>query len=197
MIFDGSIAAGERLNESTLAAHFGTAEDRSAKRCRRLVSKALSRSRATAAHSCGDSRPTRRKNSTTCARHSTTRSGASREHSPRRRKRHARDAFANDGQGSEGRRHPSLLSQQPALSRPPRHVRGEWQAPPKYTGTLRGGFHIFRLQGLYAGGAVPSNVEHWEILKAIQSGSAELAAAAMRAHIEAARARMLKAVKRR
>ena len=57
--------------------------------------------------------------------------------------------------------------------------------------------HLFRLQGLYAGGAVPSNVEHWNILKAIQSGSAERAAAAMRIHIEAARARMLKAVKRR
>ena len=57
--------------------------------------------------------------------------------------------------------------------------------------------HLFRLQGLYAGGAAPSNVEHWAILKAIQSGSAELAAAAMRAHIEKARARMLKATKRR
>ena len=57
--------------------------------------------------------------------------------------------------------------------------------------------HLFRLQGLYAAGAVRSNVEHWNILKGIQSGSAERAAAAMRAHIEAARARMLKAVKRR
>jgi DNA-binding GntR family transcriptional regulator len=57
--------------------------------------------------------------------------------------------------------------------------------------------HLFRLQGLYAGGAVSSNVEHWNILKAIQSGSAERAATAMRTHIEAARARMLKAVKRR
>src|SRR5205823_6621480 len=57
--------------------------------------------------------------------------------------------------------------------------------------------HLFRLQGLYSGGAVPSNVEHWNILKAIQSGSAERAAAAMRTHIEVARARMLKAVKRR
>jgi len=57
--------------------------------------------------------------------------------------------------------------------------------------------HLFRLRGLYAGGAVPSNVEHWNILKAIQSGSAERAAAAMRTHIEAARARMLKAVRRR
>jgi DNA-binding GntR family transcriptional regulator len=53
--------------------------------------------------------------------------------------------------------------------------------------------HLFRLQGLYAGGAVPSNVEHWNILKAIQSGSAERAAAAMRTHIDGARARMLKA----
>src|SRR6266567_2654409 len=57
--------------------------------------------------------------------------------------------------------------------------------------------HLFRLRGLHAGGAVPSNVEHWNILKAIQAGSAERAAAAMRTHIEAARTRMLKAVKRR
>jgi DNA-binding GntR family transcriptional regulator len=57
--------------------------------------------------------------------------------------------------------------------------------------------HLFRLRGLYAGGAMTSNVEHWNILKAIQSGSSERAAAAMREHIEAARARMLKALKRR
>ena len=50
--------------------------------------------------------------------------------------------------------------------------------------------HLFRLQGLTASGAIPSNAEHWKILKAIQSGSADRAAKAMRTHIEAARSRM-------
>ena len=50
--------------------------------------------------------------------------------------------------------------------------------------------HLFRLQGLSASGATDSNAEHWKILKAIESGSADRAAKAMRAHIEAARARM-------
>ena len=50
--------------------------------------------------------------------------------------------------------------------------------------------HLFRLQGLSASGAIRSNAEHWKILKAIQSGSPDRAAKAMRAHIEAARSRM-------
>jgi len=55
--------------------------------------------------------------------------------------------------------------------------------------------HLFRLQGLYAGGAAISNAEHAFILRAIQTGDAEGAAQAMRGHIEAARLRMRKAVK--
>jgi len=57
--------------------------------------------------------------------------------------------------------------------------------------------HLFRLQGLSASGAIRSNAEHWKILKAIQSGSADRAAKAMRSHIEAARARMHHAFARR
>lgn len=54
--------------------------------------------------------------------------------------------------------------------------------------------HLFRLQGLYAGGAKVSNVEHRTILKAIRSGDADAAGKALREHIEAARIRMRKAV---
>ena len=57
--------------------------------------------------------------------------------------------------------------------------------------------HLFRLQGLHASGATHSNIEHWKILKASQSGSGDRAAKAMRAHIEAARARMHDAFARR
>jgi len=55
--------------------------------------------------------------------------------------------------------------------------------------------HLFRLQGLYAGGAAVSNAEHVSILRAIQTGDSEAAAQAMRGHIEGARLRMRKAVK--
>jgi DNA-binding GntR family transcriptional regulator len=55
--------------------------------------------------------------------------------------------------------------------------------------------HLFRLQGLYASGAAMSNAEHAFILRAIQTGDAEGAAQAMRGHIEAARLRMRKALK--
>jgi len=54
--------------------------------------------------------------------------------------------------------------------------------------------HLFRLQGLYAGGAAISNVEHRYILRAIQTGDADGAGQALRHHIEAARIRMRKAV---
>jgi DNA-binding GntR family transcriptional regulator len=54
--------------------------------------------------------------------------------------------------------------------------------------------HLFRLQGLYAGGAAISNVEHRYILRAIQTGDADSAGQALRNHIEAARLRMRKAV---
>lgn len=54
--------------------------------------------------------------------------------------------------------------------------------------------HLFRLQGLYAGGAAVSNVEHRYILQAIQTGDADGAGQALRNHIEAARIRMRKAV---
>ena len=54
--------------------------------------------------------------------------------------------------------------------------------------------HLFRLQGLYAGGAAISNVEHRYILHAIQTGDPDGAGQALRNHIEAARLRMRKAV---
>jgi DNA-binding GntR family transcriptional regulator len=56
--------------------------------------------------------------------------------------------------------------------------------------------HLFRLQGLYAGGAAVSNVEHRYILQAIRTGDADGAGQALRNHIEAARVRMRKAVQK-
>jgi DNA-binding GntR family transcriptional regulator len=50
--------------------------------------------------------------------------------------------------------------------------------------------HLFRLQGLYAGGAALSNVEHRAMLDAITSGDADRAGQAMRRHVEEARVRM-------
>lgn len=54
--------------------------------------------------------------------------------------------------------------------------------------------HLFRLQRLYASGAVISNVEHRYILRAIQCGDADEARACAVNHIEAARIRMRKAI---
>jgi len=53
--------------------------------------------------------------------------------------------------------------------------------------------HLFRLQGLYAGGAAVSNVEHRQMVAALKAGDADGAGHAMRRHIEAARVRMRKA----
>jgi DNA-binding GntR family transcriptional regulator len=54
--------------------------------------------------------------------------------------------------------------------------------------------HLFRLQGIRAGGAAISNSEHWLILRAIQTGDQDAVSHAMRNHIENARLRMRKAV---
>lgn len=54
--------------------------------------------------------------------------------------------------------------------------------------------HLFRLRGLTAGGGLPvSNDEHRAIVKAIESGDAELAGKKMREHVRASRKRMHKA----
>ena len=53
--------------------------------------------------------------------------------------------------------------------------------------------HLFRLQGLFASGAALSNVEHRAIVDAIRRGDADRAGKAMRRHVEKARVRMRKA----
>ena len=56
--------------------------------------------------------------------------------------------------------------------------------------------HLFRVRGLNQDGAAEiSNAEHALILKAVQIGDAEAAGHALRSHIEAARLRMRRAVK--
>jgi len=58
------------------------------------------------------------------------------------------------------------------------------------------GLHLFRLRGLYSDGAAEmSNAEHALILKAVQVGDGEAAGHTLRSHIDAARLRMRRAVK--
>jgi phosphonate utilization transcriptional regulator len=55
--------------------------------------------------------------------------------------------------------------------------------------------HLFRLKGLTAGGGLPvSNDEHRAIVKAIESGDAEVAGRRMRDHVRASRKRMHKGI---
>ena len=55
--------------------------------------------------------------------------------------------------------------------------------------------HLFRLKGLTAGGGLPvSNDEHRVIVKAIESGDAEVAGRRMRDHVRASRKRMHKGI---
>ena len=56
--------------------------------------------------------------------------------------------------------------------------------------------HLFRLKGLTAGGGLPvSNDEHRAMVKAIESGDADVAGKKMRDHVRASRKRMHKGVK--
>ena len=56
--------------------------------------------------------------------------------------------------------------------------------------------HLFRLKGLTAGGGLPvSNDEHRAIVKAIETGDADVAGKRMRDHVRASRKRMHKGIK--
>jgi len=197
MIFDGSIAAGERLNESTLAARFGTSRgplreaiqalgeqglvsftrNRGAFVRRLTIDEAqeLYDLRAALDDEVGRKLATTLRDDESAAIETLLRTMD-------------KQAKAGDIHGY----YPNNLLFHDLLVT----YAGNGRLAEIYRRITRE-LHLFRLQGLYAGGAVPSNFEHWQILKAIRSGSAERAAAAMRSHIEAARARMVKASRRR
>ena len=197
LIFDGKIAAGERLNESTLAAHFGTSRGPLREALRALGEQGLvsfMRNRGAFV----------RRLTVDEAQELYDLRAALDDEVGRKLAVTLRDDESDaleallrtmDGEakaGDIGRYYPNNLRFHDLLV----SYAGNRRLAEIYRRITRE-LHLFRLQGLYAGGAVPSNVEHWNILKAIQSGSAERAADAMRAHIEAARARMVKASKRR
>lgn len=197
MIFDGSIAAGERLNESTLAAHFGTSRGPLREALQALGEQGLvsfTRNRGAFVRRLTTSEAEELYDLRAALDDEVGRKLAStlRDDENGTLETLLRTMDKEAKAGDIHRYYPNNLRFHDLLVT----YAGNSRLAEIYRRITRE-LHIFRLQGLYAGGAVPSNVEHWEILKAIQSGSAELAAAAMRAHIEAARARMLKAVKRR
>jgi DNA-binding GntR family transcriptional regulator len=197
MIFDGSIAAGERLNESILAARFGTSRGPLREALQALGEQGLvefTRNRGAFV----------RRLTVEEAQELYDLRAALDDEVGRKLASTLRDdenaeletllkAMDKEAKAGDIRRYyPNNLRFHDLLVT----YAGNGRLAEIYRRITRE-LHLFRLQGLYAGGAVASNVEHWDILKAIQSGSAERAATAMRAHIEAARARMLKATKRR
>ena len=135
MIFDGSIAAGEHLNESTLAAHFGTSRGPLREALQALGEQGLvsfTRNRGAFV---------RRLTTDEAEELYDLRAAALDDEVGRKLASTLRDETENgtletllrtmDKEAKAGDI-PSLLSQQPALSRPPRHVRGGMAgAPPK------------------------------------------------------------------
>jgi DNA-binding GntR family transcriptional regulator len=195
LIFDGTIRAGERINESTLAAQFKTSRGPLREALQALGEQGL----ISFAHNHGafvrridlgeaeelydlraalDDEVGRK-----LAGHLTREQGRTLETLLARMDGHAK---ANDiaAYYVDNLRFHDLLVQ----------YAGNKRLADIYRRVIKE-LHLFRLQGLYAGGATVSNVEHRAVLKAIQSGNADAAGHALRQHIEAARARMRKAVR--
>ena len=197
MIFDGSLASGERLNESILAAHFGTSRGPLREALQALGEQGLvsfTRNRGAFVRQLTIDEAQELYDLRAALDDEVGRKLAStlRDDENAALETLLRTMDKEAKAGDIHRYYPNNLRFHDLLVT----YAGNSRLAEIYRRITRE-LHLFRLQGLYAGGAVPSNVEHWNILKAVQSGSAEGAAAAMRTHIEAARARMLKAVKRR
>ena len=190
MIFDGSVRAGERLNESTLAARFGTSrgplrEALQALGEQGLVSFARNRGAFVRQMSVAeadelydlrsalDDEVGRKLAGTLTSVQSAVLEALLRTMDKEAKRNDIRHYYPNNL-----RFHDLLVT-----------YAGNGRLAEIYRRITRE-LHLFRLRGLSASGAVRSNAEHWKILKAIQSGSADRAAKAMRAHIEAARSRM-------
>jgi phosphonate utilization transcriptional regulator len=197
MIFDGSIRAGERLNESTLAARFGTSRGPlrealqalgeqglvSFTRNRGAFVRRMSVSEADELYdlrSALDDEVGRKLAGSITATQSRALEALLREMDQDARRNDIVHYYPNNL-----RFHDLLVT-----------YAGNGRLAEIYRRITKE-LHLFRLQGLQASGARHSNAEHWKIFKAIQSGSADRAAKAMRAHIEAARSRMHQALERR
>ena len=196
MIFDGSVRVGERLNESTLAARFGTSRGPLREALQALGEQGLvsfTRNRGAFVRrmsvaeadelydlrSALDDEVGRKLAGFLTPSQSKELQGLLRVMDGEAKRNDIRHYYPNNL-----RFHDLLVA-----------YAGNGRLAEIY-GRITRELHLFRLQGLSASGAISSNAEHWKILKAIQSGSADRAAKAMREHIEAARARMHRAFAR-
>ena len=196
MIFDGSVRVGERLNESTLAARFGTSRGPLREALQALGEQGLvsfTRNRGAFVRrmsvaeadelydlrSALDDEVGRKLAGSLTPSQSKELQGLLRVMDGEAKRNDIRHYYPNNL-----RFHDLLVA-----------YAGNGRLAEIY-GRITRELHLFRLQGLSASGAISSNAEHWKILKAIQSGSPDRAAKAMREHIEAARARMHRAFER-
>jgi phosphonate utilization transcriptional regulator len=195
MIFDGKIRAGERINESTLAAHFRTSRGPLREALQALGEQGLisfERNRGAFVRSIGLEEAEELYDLRAALDDEVGRKLAGNLTAAQARTLEAllakMDGYAKAHDISryyvDNLRFHDLLVQ----------YAGNKRLAEIYRRVIKE-LHLFRLQGLYAGGATVSNVEHRAILRAIRSGDADAAGRALREHIEAARVRMRKAVR--
>lgn len=195
MIFDGKIRAGERINESTLAAHFKTSRGPLREALQALGEQGLisfERNRGAFVRSIGLEEAEELYDLRAALDDEVGRKLAGNLTAAQARTLEAllakMDGYAKAHDISryyvDNLRFHDLLVQ----------YAGNRRLADIYRRVIKE-LHLFRLQGLYAGGATVSNVEHRAILRAIRSGDADAAGRALRDHIEAARVRMRKAVR--
>jgi DNA-binding GntR family transcriptional regulator len=194
LIFDGKIRAGERINESTLAAHFKTSRGPLREALQALGEQGLisfARNRGAFVRQIGLEEAEELYDLRAALDDEVGRKLAGRLSGKQAQTLEAllakMDGYARDNDIAryyvDNLKFHDLLVQ----------YAGNKRLADIYRRVIKE-LHLFRLQGLYAGGAKVSNVEHRAILKAIRSGDAGAAGQALRDHIEAARVRMRKAV---
>jgi len=190
MIFDGSVRVGERLNESTLAAHFGTSrgplrEALQALGEQGLVSFTRNRGAFVRQISIAEADELYDLRSALDDEVGRKLAGTLTKTQSEELRALLRVMDAEAKRNDIQRYYPNNLRFHDLLVT----YAGNGKLAEIYRRITKE-LHLFRLQGLSASGAIRSNAEHWNILKAIHSGSPDRAAKAMRAHIEAARTRM-------
>jgi DNA-binding GntR family transcriptional regulator len=195
LIFQGTIKAGERVNESTLAAHFRTSrgplrEALQALGEQGLISFARNRGAFVRQLPLDEAEELYDLRAALDDEVGRKLAGKLSEEQNRSLEQLVEEMEANVKANDIARYYPNNLKFHNLLV----VYAGNRRLADVYRRIIRE-LHLFRLQGLYAGGAAMSNAEHAFILRAIQTGDAEGAAQAMRGHIEAARLRMRKAVK--
>jgi len=195
LIFQGAIKVGERVNESTLAAHFRTSRGPLREALQALGEQGLisfSRNRGAFVRRLGLDEAEELYDLRAALDDEVGRklAGKLSESQARTLEQLVEEMEANVKANDIARYYPNNLKFHDLLV----VYAGNQRLADVYRRIIRE-LHLFRLQGLYAGGAAMSNVEHAFILRAIQTGDAAGAGQAMRGHIDAARVRMRKAVK--